>query len=395
MEAARTEAVAVLRSMGVDVSSSSLEGHSVYDALEKAQEPGSSLSQIVLAELGTHLWIKILALQGPYYHDFEAFLWARFAGRSDLAEYISKIMNADGVEANARQLYYEFLQGMFAASGKTRSRFYRDILADAGIELSLGDIEYGDPAKTFYRMAMRSMHKQHLLVFYSVGLILKAYSILHPSRAPLASNELEAFFQHFERNFPLVLVFRHYTESMNALGKILWELSLDQPELNAGLQDLAFVDAYGLPDSILEQLSVWTDLLSKEACHQGALDSMQSKVRMSILIPDKLGDHFSAVVFCQTRGSGKSKNVAALCQVASICLFHVCLRPEGQHGTPVRTPSMAEAMMGCQTRQDFVKVLVGCLKQHLVDFANYAKECEPLGFEESSGETRLGRSPEL
>ncbi len=81
--------------------------------------------------------------------------------------------------------------------------------------------------------------------------------------------------------------------------------------------------------------------------------------------------------------------------MASICIFHVCLRLEGQHETPFRTPSIAEAMMGCQTRQDFVKVLVGCLKQHLADFFTYAKECEPLGFEESSGDTRLGRSPGL
>ncbi len=56
---------------------------------------------------------------------------------------------------------------------------------------------------------------------------------------------------------------------------------------------------------------------------------------------------------------------------------------------------MAEAMMGCQTRQDFVKVLAGHLERHFAGLATYAEEAELVGFEDSFGETRLARSPEF
>ncbi len=75
--------------------------------------------------------------------------------------------------------------------------------------------------------------------------------------------------------------------------------------------------------------------------------------------------HYAVVAFCQKPGSGKSRSVASIGDVPSICLFHLCLRPDGQQGAPVRAPLMAAAIDGCSTAIDFSKAIAGCLEAHL------------------------------
>ncbi len=178
-----------------------------------AEELGPSQGQPVLAELATRLWLRPLAWKGPYYPEFEAFLWARLVDRSDLEEHIRSVMIGEGLEASVWQLYFEFLQGMFAASGKTRSKFYRDMLAEVGIEPNLLSVEYGDQARAFYRKVVGSVHMDHLLVFYSVGLLLKTMKMAYRKDTPFPKKELEVLYNYFEENLPLGGKFLDYSKN--------------------------------------------------------------------------------------------------------------------------------------------------------------------------------------
>ncbi len=120
-------------------------------------------------------------------------------------------MNAAGFEASVRQLYCEFLQGMFAASGKTRKKFYRDMLAEVEIEPNLLSVEYSDQARAFYGRILGSVHKDHLLVFYSVGLLLKTMKMAYRKDTPFPKKELEVLYNYFEENLPLRGKFLRYS----------------------------------------------------------------------------------------------------------------------------------------------------------------------------------------
>ncbi len=78
---------------------------------------------------------------------------------------------------------------MLLASSKTREAFYNTMLADAEIQKSLSNVEFGEGAKEFYMKVYKSMHREHLLVLYSVRLLLKVFSARHPSSSADATEE--------------------------------------------------------------------------------------------------------------------------------------------------------------------------------------------------------------
>ncbi len=96
-----------------------------------------SRRQLILMELAMRLWLEHPSFRRKLCPDFEGFLWSDFAGKEDLKSYILKAMRREDVGTDAMTVYGDFLRGMFAAFGKTRSEFYRSMLAEAGIELGL------------------------------------------------------------------------------------------------------------------------------------------------------------------------------------------------------------------------------------------------------------------
>ncbi len=82
-----------------------------------------------------------------------------------------KAIDQEDVDAGAKKVYFDFLRGMFTASEKTRSELYRSSPLEANIEPELNGAEFGNGIKVFYSGAIKSVHKEHLLVFYSAGLL--------------------------------------------------------------------------------------------------------------------------------------------------------------------------------------------------------------------------------
>ncbi len=101
---------------------------------------------------------------------------------------------------------------MFAKSATTRHEFYYVMLKEARVEIEFDSIGFGASAAAFRRKAGMSMHREHLLVFYSVELFLKAYMELHPRDAPIADEKLELFYRHFEEAIPLSGKFEKYAK---------------------------------------------------------------------------------------------------------------------------------------------------------------------------------------
>ncbi len=227
MMVTRAEAVEAIRSTSLGIADGDLSGKKVYEALNMADHLEPSKRQPILMELAMRLWLRKLLFDRKVYPEFEGFLWAHFAGKDDLKSYVLKAMDEEEVGASAMAVYCSYLRGMFAASGKTRSEFYRTMFAEAGIRLELSGTEFGDSARAFYRMADKSVHKEHLLVFYSVGLLLKVFKARHPgSDASATEEEIETMYRYFERNFPLGAKFVSSTKN-----DVIFKLSLDSKSL--------------------------------------------------------------------------------------------------------------------------------------------------------------------
>lgn len=77
--------------------------------------------------------------------------------------------------------------------------------------MELGDAEFGEVAMQFYRKATGSVHVEHSLVFYSAGLLIKAYIAVHPEcNLPIADCELEKVYKYFDENISLNDRFEKY-----------------------------------------------------------------------------------------------------------------------------------------------------------------------------------------
>lgn len=101
---------------------------------------------------------------------------------------------------------------MFSKSKKTRNAFYDDMLVEAGIERALGCFDFGESAIAFWDMATKSVHCDHLLVYYAVELYLKAYEAVNPKDIPIPDEKLETLYRHFEAKIPFHHLFEKYTK---------------------------------------------------------------------------------------------------------------------------------------------------------------------------------------
>ncbi len=227
----RAEAVETLESTKPTFKKDGLRNREVREALEAAEQLAPSERQHVVTELATALWLRSLVENGPLYSGFEAFLHAHFSTMKDFERNILSLMSHGLIGAEARALYYDYLRGMFQSSGKMRSQFYAELLTDMAIPVCLESVEFGAKAEHFYRSVVDTLHGEHLLVFYSVGLLLKVFKKRHPnSRTPLTEEEVEAMYQYFEKSLPLSERFMEYAidESLldyNFGGERLFQIS--------------------------------------------------------------------------------------------------------------------------------------------------------------------------
>ncbi len=170
-----------------------------------------SQRQLSLAEAATRTFLSFLAFKRPLYPEFESLIWQQFLRSSNLQKEIELLLDSELSFAPAQQRYCLFIRGMFERSQKTRQQFYSDMIAEAGIPIGLNTIGFGEAAASFLKLAMKSMHREHLLVFCSVELLIRTYAAVRPGSPPLLDKELEAFYKHFEYAIPLITKFGKYT----------------------------------------------------------------------------------------------------------------------------------------------------------------------------------------
>ncbi len=273
-------------------------------------------------------------------------------------------MRRGDVGADAMDIYGHFLREMFVAFEGKRNEFYRSMLAEAGNKLELSGAEFGENAEAFYEVADDSAHKKHLLVFYSVGLLLNVFNARYPgSDASATEEETEMMCRYFEKNLPLGAKFVN-SANVGTMEKILDELALRRISLAGRCYGLPLAVGNGVRSHLADLLTACAGTLKAEASERAALKLTQERALAGNLSLALVASehHYAAVAFCQTPGGGKSRSVESVVDVPAVCFFHVCLWPEGQPGAPIRTPSIAEAIDGCSTTSDFLAVITGCLE---------------------------------
>ncbi len=197
---------------------------------EEASQLEPTQRQNSLAEAATRTLLRLLVSKRPLYQEFEGFVRQQFLKTSNLQGEIELLLSSDQSLIDTQHRYYSFIRGMFGRSGKTRQEFYTAMLAEAGIVMELGTIGFGEAAASFLKAAMNSVHLEHLLVFYSVELLIQAYAAANPGHSPLSDERVEAFYKYFEASIPLIdRKFRSYTKDLKAFGAILLELAPREP----------------------------------------------------------------------------------------------------------------------------------------------------------------------
>ncbi len=209
----REQSKQALQKVGGKLSRGTVDCATVCELLTDVESLEEAERQSALAEAATLICIDSLRSMSSLYSDFEDSLWQHFSKIGNLSSLIMDSLE-DFVERGkyATEQYYSFLRGMFARSTKTRQAFYYEMLIEAGIEIEFNGIDFGASAAAFKRKAGASMHMEHLLVFYSVELFLKAYVYLHPNDSPLADEKIEVIYRHFEAAIPLIGKFERYTK---------------------------------------------------------------------------------------------------------------------------------------------------------------------------------------
>ncbi len=211
MTMTREQSLSAIQSEKLEVPSGDLTSITARAFLNRASHLEASKRRLVAMELAMRLWLGLLARWGPYYVDFESVLWLHFSQNVSPEDQIRTIPTSAGIGVDVEGLYHMFLREMFVASGKTRHQFYQDMLLEVGIQMKLTDAEFGEKAMQFYERVAESVHAEHLLVFYSVGLLIRAYMAMdHKCSLPIADEELEKIYRHFERAIPLGAAFIEY-----------------------------------------------------------------------------------------------------------------------------------------------------------------------------------------
>ncbi len=171
--------------------------------------------QLIAAEFATRLWMRSLDFLRPLYDQFEDELWMQLAGEANLDKLIIDLALNHKVLVDARTRYYVYIQTMFKRSKKSREEFYNEMLVEAGVEIELGEVDFGEKAVAFGGKTIESVHQEHLLVWYSARLLLKAHRTIYPTHRPISESALEILYKHFEDAIPLCGKFRQYSSSIS------------------------------------------------------------------------------------------------------------------------------------------------------------------------------------
>ncbi len=212
MTLTREHALQALESAKLNIAYYGVSRGTKYELFEGTEQLDANQKQLCLAEAATRTFLYFLVARSPLYEEFEDLVWRHFLELSDLHKEIDSLIYCQEYPSAAFTKYYDFIRGMFEKSGKSRHEFYADMLFEAKIEVGPEDIAFGAVALAFREKAMVSMHREHLLVFYSVELLIRAHAAAHPRGSPLSDARLETFYKHFEAAIPVRNTFKAYTK---------------------------------------------------------------------------------------------------------------------------------------------------------------------------------------
>ncbi len=211
MTMVREQSLGIVESELPDVTDDNLSSATARAFLNNAAHLEPAKRRLVATELAVRLWLKMLSVSCTYYPEFESTLRLYFSQETDPEEQLRTIVTSTRLALDVERLYHKFLCGMFSASRKTRYEFYQEMLIEVGLQMDLYDVEFGEKAMQFHEMAAKSIHEEHLLVFYSTGLLIKVYTAVNSKcKLPMAESELEKVYEYFERATPLDAVFVTY-----------------------------------------------------------------------------------------------------------------------------------------------------------------------------------------
>ncbi len=369
MAETREQALEVIACESLSLPSGSATRLMTRAFLNRIKHLEASKRRLVTAELAMRLWLGSLSSSGPYYVDFESVLWLHFSQNLSPEDQIRTIPTSAGIGVDVEGLYHMFLREMFVASGKTRHQFYQDMLLEVGIQMKLTDAEFGEKAMQFYERVAESVHAEHLLVFYSVGLLIRAYMAMDRKFSlPVADGELERIYRHFEKAIPLEKAFVEYASEKSLINEAVQKLfpTKDSTEV---FYSLEFCDK----GNTLGHLVAYSDLCM--STYEGeARERVFARQQVSLVEGEAADDlteigkeayHFNCFAICQSSGLGKSKHVSALRNVSMLYVFDICLRNEDEPGEPSRTPHIAKAIEACKSKRDMLCVFAGCLTAQL------------------------------
>ncbi len=188
---------------GIHITSDEVSRGTIRTLLAKTEHLRPDERRLIVAEFATRHWMHSLDTLRPLYPDFEHVLWQDFAGESNLDIQVVPLIDAGKVSAEAKARYYNHVRGMFKESEKSREDFYSRLFADSGIEPSLVRIDFGESAMIFKERVRGTRHQEHLFVWYSVHLLLKAQEAAHLESLAIALKDLETIYVHFEKAMPL------------------------------------------------------------------------------------------------------------------------------------------------------------------------------------------------
>ncbi len=225
MEATREKALEAIACENLSLPNSNATSLVTRAFLSKVRHIEASKRQLVTTELAMRLWLGALSSGGPYYAEFESVLWLHFSQDGHAEGPIRYISTFETISTDVVNLYRAHLRGMFVASGKTRDQLYQDMLLEVSTQMKLTDAEFGDEAMRFYQGVAKSVHAEHLLVFYSTGLLIKAYIAMNRKCSlPIADGELEKIYRHFEKAIPLERAFVEYASENSLINEAVQKL---------------------------------------------------------------------------------------------------------------------------------------------------------------------------
>ncbi len=208
----REHSLQAIESASLEVPGRGLTRATMEDFFESASQLDPNQRQLGLAEAATRTLLNFLEAKRPLYPEFESLVWQQFLKSDNLEAEIDSLLNSQERLNSVPREYYDFVRGMFGKSGKTRHEFYRAMLSEAAFAAMFDGISFGEAAISFLKKTKKSVHQEHLLVFYSVELLIRAYAAAYPGSSPISDERLETFYQHFEAAIPLPAKFERYTK---------------------------------------------------------------------------------------------------------------------------------------------------------------------------------------